>query len=311
MQETLFERAAFAALQPRALWDKSGRWSEMGAEMFRIQDRKSAELALSPTAEEAFVAAAAEHARLPVRLYQISTKWRDEARPRAGVLRAREFVMKDGYSLHQTPECMERTYEQVCGAYERILRRLTGGTSAWVKARGAAGAMGGSVSHEWHMVIEEGEDTVSKCPVCGTLHNSELPSCCASAPGSPPPSPGFLACEVGHTFQLGQRYTPTQWMGCYGLGVTRLLAALVHVHKTWPHELSPYAAVVVPPPRSTPESEAAVKRVVDSVTLLPHQSVLLFDEGPRVNLNQRIERASLLRAPAIISVRPDGTVLHV
>ena len=95
MESVLFERCAFAALQPRAIWEDSGRWDALGGEMFRVRDRRGAELALAPTAEEAFVAAAAEHAgRLPVRLYQLGPKWRDETRPRAGPLRAREFVMK-------------------------------------------------------------------------------------------------------------------------------------------------------------------------------------------------------------------------
>jgi prolyl-tRNA synthetase len=95
MEAVGFERCSFAALQPRALWESSSRWEAMGAEMFRLTDRRGAELALSPTAEEAFVAAASEHGgRLPVRLFQLGPKWRDEARPRAGVLRAREFVMK-------------------------------------------------------------------------------------------------------------------------------------------------------------------------------------------------------------------------
>jgi prolyl-tRNA synthetase len=178
MERAAFEKCSLASLQPRSLWEASNRWDALGQEMFRLQDRKSGDYVLAPTAEEAFVNAVGEHPRLPVKLYQLGLKWRDEARPRAGALRAREFVMKDGYSMHSDDKCLANTYEQVCASYERVLTRLTGGTERWCKARGDTGAMGGSVSHEWHMFSEEGEDEVRSCPKCRQLHNAELQPCC-------------------------------------------------------------------------------------------------------------------------------------
>jgi prolyl-tRNA synthetase len=116
---------------------------------------------------------------------------------------------------------------------------------------------------------------------------------------------------VGHTFQLGHRYTPGLWMGCYGLGVSRLLAALTLLHPRWPDLLSPYAAVLVPPPRPGPLAEETLAKAVASVPLLPHQSFLLWDEGPRVSVAQRLERAALLRPPRVLLLRSDGTVADV
>jgi prolyl-tRNA synthetase len=200
----------------------------------------------------------------------------------------------------------------MCGAYERVLTRLTGGSSGWAKARGAAGAMGGALSHEWHLLVDEGEDALGRCPVCGTLHNAELPPCCGASSAAAAAAGGTVAgCEVGHTFQLGHRYTPALWMGCYGLGVSRLLASLALLHPRWPDLLAPYAAVLVPAPRVGPNADETLAKAVAAVPLLPHQSLLLWDDGPRVSVAQRLERAALLRAPRVLLLRSDGSVADV
>ena len=99
-------------------------------------------------------------------------------------------------------------------------------------------------------------------------------------------------------------------MGCYGLGVSRLVAVIATLGRSWPMEIFPFGAVVIPPARSTPESEESVKKLVAETVLLPHQNVLVFDEHPRVGTNQRIQRASLLRPPLMLVVRSDGSVFE-
>jgi prolyl-tRNA synthetase len=126
MSQIDFEKCSLPLLQPQALWSKSGRLETMGRELMQMTDRHKKKYVLSPTCEELIAQQVGQPSHLPVKLYQIGTKWRDEPRPRAGALRGREFLMKDGYSFHASPECLTSTYAAVCEAYQRILSRLCG-----------------------------------------------------------------------------------------------------------------------------------------------------------------------------------------
>jgi prolyl-tRNA synthetase len=185
------QEVLFPALLPREFYEVSGRWTEYGDNVFRLTDRKGAEYMLGPTHEELFTTLVkgelASYRDYPVTLYQIQTKYRDEARPRAGLLRAREFVMKDSYSFDLDDAGLQRSYDQHRVAYQRIFERL-GLDYRIVFA--VSGAMGGSASEEFLAPAEFGEDTFVQCTSCDYAANTEaveiaLPAAVAGAePGS-------------------------------------------------------------------------------------------------------------------------------
>lgn len=172
----------FPALLPREPYEQTGRWSEYGANLFRLQDRREVDLLLGPTHEEMFTQAVKDlyssYKDLPVSLYQIQTKYRDEARPRAGILRGREFIMKDSYSFDVDDAGLQASYEAHRGAYIRIFDRLG---FEYVVVAADSGAMGGSASEEFLAVAETGEDTFVRSPG-GYAANVEAVSTVAPSP---------------------------------------------------------------------------------------------------------------------------------
>ncbi|MEV5551746.1 proline--tRNA ligase [Streptomyces sp. NPDC052309] len=162
------------ALLPREPYEATGRWNEYGGELFRLQDRKGGDYLLGPTHEEIFTLLVKDQASsykdLPVILYQIQSKYRDEARPRAGILRGREFLMKDSYSFDTADEGLAESYALHREAYQRIFERL--GLDYRIVAA-TAGAMGGSKSEEFLAPAEAGEDTFADCPNCDYAANTE------------------------------------------------------------------------------------------------------------------------------------------
>ncbi|MFF9475191.1 proline--tRNA ligase [Streptomyces roseolus] len=168
------QEVSLPALLPREPYEATGRWNEYGAELFRLQDRKGGDYLLGPTHEEIFTLLVKDQCSsykdLPVILYQIQTKFRDEARPRAGILRGREFLMKDSYSFDTEDEGLARSYGLHRQAYQRIFERL--GLDYRICAA-TAGAMGGSKSEEFLAPAEAGEDTFADCPNCDFAANTE------------------------------------------------------------------------------------------------------------------------------------------
>ena len=169
-------------VQPADLWQESGRWQEYGKELLRFQDRHNRDFCLGPTHEEVITDLARKnihsYKQLPVNLYQIQTKYRDEARPRFGLMRGREFIMKDGYSFDATDQGAEETYEKMKYAYHRIFTRC-GLNFRAVEAD--SGAIGGSFSHEFMVLAETGEDTVVICKSCSYAANMEKAVCMPSS----------------------------------------------------------------------------------------------------------------------------------
>lgn len=150
------------AVQPRELWEETGRWEKFGGQLLKIKDRKDAEYCFGPTHEEVITdfARAELHSykQLPLNFYQIQTKFRDEIRPRFGVMRAREFLMKDAYSFHLSAECLEREYWNMYETYGRIFTRLG---LKFRAVQADAGAIGGNVTHEFHVLADSGEDAIA------------------------------------------------------------------------------------------------------------------------------------------------------
>jgi prolyl-tRNA synthetase len=190
-------------VQPSELWQESGRWKEYGPELLRFKDRHERDFVIQPTSEEVITDLARSelksYRRLPVHFYQIQTKFRDERRPRFGVMRGREFVMKDGYSFHASYDDLQREYRVMHDTYTRIFSRLG------LKFRAVAadtGSIGGTGSHEFHVLADSGEDAIAFCPQSDYAANVELAEALAPGTRGAPkeemkkvPTPGKKTCE--------------------------------------------------------------------------------------------------------------------
>jgi prolyl-tRNA synthetase len=177
------------AVQPAELWQESGRWAVFGPQMLKIRDRHERDFCFGPTHEEVITDIARREIRsyrqLPLNFYQIQTKFRDEIRPRFGVMRAREFVMKDAYSFHVDHASLEDTYQVMYDTYRRIFTRLG------LRFRSVAadtGAIGGTGSHEFHVLADSGEDAIAFCPDSDYAANVELAEAVAPAGQRPAPA---------------------------------------------------------------------------------------------------------------------------
>ncbi len=169
------------AVQPAELWQESGRWEQYGPELLRLKDRHQRDFCFGPTHEEVITdlirREIKSYRQLPANFYQIQTKFRDEIRPRFGVMRAREFLMKDAYSFHLDEASLQQTYDAMHAAYTRIFKRIG---LAFRPVAAATGQIGGSRSHEFHVLADSGEDAIAICSQCDYAANVEL------APALPP-----------------------------------------------------------------------------------------------------------------------------
>jgi prolyl-tRNA synthetase len=207
---------AMPVVQPGELWQESGRWQAYGPELLRFRDRHEREFVIQPTSEEVVTELARaelkSYRRLPVHFYQIQTKFRDERRPRFGIMRAREFIMKDGYSFHADHADLEREYRNMHETYTRIFTRLG------LRFRAVAadtGAIGGTGSHEFHVLADSGEDAIAFSPDSDYAANVELAEAITAEKRKAPTqamqkvsTPGKTTCEqVAQLLKLGLQQT--------------------------------------------------------------------------------------------------------
>ena len=175
------QEVSMPVVQPAELWEESGRWEQYGPELLRIEDRHQRPFCLGPTNEEVITSLVRDEVKsykqLPLNLYQIQTKVRDEIRPRFGIMRSREFLMKDAYSFHSNTESLDQTYDIMHDAYSRIFTRLG---LEYRPVEADSGAIGGNASHEFHVLADAGEDGLVICPECDYAANVE------QAPALPP-----------------------------------------------------------------------------------------------------------------------------
>jgi prolyl-tRNA synthetase len=257
-----------SVLQSKDLWVESGRWDVYGKELMRIKDRHDREFCLGPTHEEVITAVVRDQVKsyknLPLALYQIQTKYRDEFRPRFGLMRGREFIMKDLYTFHTTADDLDLWYGKVRQAYINILDRL----DLHYRVVGADnGQIGGKSSEEFMVLCEIGEDLIAYSDQSDFANNVEL---CHLNEGDPSPDgKGTIkiakGIEVGHIFKLGTKYSDPMKlnfvdvdgtkkpviMGCYGMGISRLLMAVLEQHNNnlvvdWPEEITPFKIHIIP-----------------------------------------------------------------
>ena len=172
-----------SAIQPSELWEESGRWYAYGPELWRVKDRHGREFCLGPTHEEIFTDIVRtdinSYRQLPVNLYQIQTKYRDEARPRFGLMRSREFIMKDAYSFDRDQEGLDKSYNEMYEAYEKIFTRCG---LKFRPVEADTGAIGGSNSHEFTAISEVGESEIAYCEACSMAATVERAECVDAAP---------------------------------------------------------------------------------------------------------------------------------
>ena len=261
-------------VQPKELWEETQRWEKMGPELLRIQDRHKRDFCLGPTHEEVITDLIRNNMKsykeLPLNLYQIQTKFRDEVRPRYGVMRGREFLMKDSYSFNLNEKSLNESYLEMKETYKKILDRLG---LKFKNVKADSGAIGGDASEEFHVLAENGEDTIAVSDSSDFAINTELlleeGEDLDSLQGKPSPDgKGVIqirkGIEVGHIFQLGKVYTDAMkanvldnegkakslFMGCYGIGVSRLVAAAIEQNNDekgiiWPEAMTPFEVNIV------------------------------------------------------------------
>ncbi|NDF68834.1 MAG: proline--tRNA ligase [Actinobacteria bacterium] len=292
----------FPALLPREPYDASGRWTDYGPNLFRLQDRRGVDYLLGPTHEEMFTLLVKDlyssYKDLPVWLYQIQTKYRDEARPRAGLLRGREFVMKDSYSFDLDDDGLQRSYDAHRAAYKRVFERL-GLDVVIVKAM--SGAMGGSASEEFLAPCPSGEEVRDgdPCPNCGSAMRIDR------------------GIEMGHVFQLGRKYAEVLGlsvldekgkqrvvtMGSYGIGVSRAVAAIAEashdaIGLRWPRSVAPMHVHVVIAGKPGDETAPAAEKLAAELSAAGLD--VLLDDREGVSPGVRFKDAELLGMPMIV-----------
>ncbi|CAA21147.1 mitochondrial proline-tRNA ligase [Schizosaccharomyces pombe] len=314
---------SLAHLSSKEIWEKSGRWQKTGSELFRLHDRNDREMCLAPTHEEDVTRTMAtiidSQKQLPIRVYQIGRKFRDELRPRGGLLRGREFMMKDLYTFDIDKASAMKTYEDVLQAYHTFFKEVG---LPFVMVKAATGNIGGNLSHEFHYRHPVGEDVIYTCPSCHYSTNSEMldlskTSSDISCPNCNDQLTSTTAIEVGHAFYLGKIYSSkfnatvevknkqeVLHMGCYGIGVSRLIAAVAHVTKdakglVWPSSIAPWKVLVVPTSDNHIQSAETVYDATANV--VGFDNVLLEDRQNRA-FGYKMRDAELIGYPFVIVV---------
>ena len=321
MQRAYAQEVELSFVTPIEFWEESGRADKFGKELLRFKDRKENTFVLGPTHEEMMVNIVrnkvTSYKQLPLNLYQIKTKFRDEARPRFGVMRGREFLMKDGYSFHSSDEDLDREFDTMEASYKTILTRL-GLDFRVVEAD--SGAIGGSGSKELMVIADSGEDTIAICDSCEYGANIEVfmdldaqddeaeavvytdikelkgDDNCPHCSGKLSLTKGI---EVGHIFKLGTTYSKPlgctyldengksqdMIMGTYGMGVSRLMAAVIEQHNDergciWTPATAPYMVNIL------------VSNIKDEAQMAYAEKLYsdLSDKGVEVIIDDRKER---------------------
>jgi len=309
----------------RKLWEQSGRWQNMGPELVRFQDRHEKDMLLCPTHEETITSLVStyqlSYKDLPLRLYQVGTKFRGEMKPRFGLIRSNEFIMKDLYTFDSSSQAAQQTYNEVSDAYGRIFDRIG---VPYQRVEGDTGVIGGSSSHEFHYPADIGQDSLLWCKSCNSGTNLELTDSnsqtCQICGKDMIQTKGI---EVGHTFLLGQKYSKVfkakclgvkgkpevMEMGCYGIGVTRVLAATIEVLSTetemrLPSMLSPFSICILPPKSGSKEftaGSAIVSEIYDKLNKSFPQDIII-DDRESMTIGKKMYESNRTGYPIIIVI---------
>jgi prolyl-tRNA synthetase len=304
-------------LQNKNLWLETGRWEKIDPPLFKFKDRHQKEIALGPTHEEEITDIVRRRVNsykdLPFSLFQIQVKFRNEMRASGGLLRNREFIMKDLYSFHTCEEDLMKFYEKAKDAYFKIFNRC--GLKAFC-VEADPGTIGGKISHEFMVLAESGEDRVLFCQKCNSAERfgSGQKKCknCGSILKEK------RAIEVGHIFNLGTKYSQAMnayffdkagkrkplVMGCYGIGLPRLMATIVEVNHDqkgicWPKEVAPFNVHLIPV-----EKKLRVKKVAEKLyqDLKKRHIEVLYDDRDDVSVGEKFADSDLIGIPLRVVV---------
>ena len=308
------------ALQPRELWEETQRWEEMDV-LYRFQDQQKKWLALGPTHEEVLTDIIRKNINsykdLPLYLFQIQTKFRDELRAKAGLLRGREFLMKDLYSFHESEEDRKNYYQKAIKAYKKIFKRC--GLDVLV-AEASGGAFSKEFSHEFQVQTPSGEDLVVFCPNGDFSKNKEITDLREGAK-----CPNCLAhlidvktIEVGNIFTLGTKFSEAMGanfldkngqkkpivMGCYGIGISRIMGAVAEVNHDergiiWPEEIAPFKTHLISITAKDKKTDQKVKNTTKKTykELLDLDIEVLYDDRTEISAGAKFADSDLLGIP--------------
>lgn len=304
-------------LQPKEIWEETGRWESAIDIFYKLKDSRGKDLALAPTHEEQVIDIARgmikSYKDLPLSVYQIQTKFRNEPRAKSGLLRGREFIMKDLYSFHADENDLDKYYDEVLEAYHRVFKRL--GLQA--KLVEASGGIFSKYSHEFQVLTPVGEDTVFYCSKCDFAQNKEIAEVkegdkCPKCGGEIKSDRGI---EVGNIFKIKTKYSKPMRatfldkggkqkpyvMGCYGIGITRSMATMVEVFyeaaknkMIWPEEVAPYKVHLISLNQNEEGEKLYQKLVKDGVEVL-------YDDRD-VSAGEKFAEADLIGCPTRIIV---------
>ena len=302
-------------LQPKENWLKTGRWNNLDI-LFKINGSGDKEYAMGPTHEEIVSPLAKKNVisyrDLPIAVFQIQTKFRDELRAK-GILRTREFLMKDMYSFHTTQEDQDKYYEKMTKVYFNVFKELGIGKETYLTL--ASGGTFSKYSHEFQMVTEAGEDLIYICNKCKTAINKEIK---AETPVCPTCSSDSFeekkAVEVGNIFKLGTKYSlpfdlkykdkdgteKTVIMGCYGIGLSRAMGAVVEAHNDergiiWPMSIAPFLAHII----ELKSEKKSVKNTAGKIYQdLQKQGIqVLYDDRDDKSAGEKFAEADMMGIP--------------
>jgi len=311
MNEIGGQEVSLTTLQPKELWDESGRWEKLKGAMYQLKDSSGKDLGLGFTHEEPMVSLVRSRVNsykdLPIYLYQIQSKFRDEPRPRSGLIRGREFLMKDLYSFNRSKEELDSFYEKAAEAYKKVFGRV-GLQTIYTEAAG--GVFTKENTHEFQVLSEAGEDTIFVCEKCDYSVNKEIATVkaddkCPKCGGKVKEERGI---EVGNIFRFGTTYAESMnmnftdekgkkqpvYLGSYGIGITRTLAAIVEVHHDekgiiWPASVAP-AEIHLISLGDKEEAEKLYKKLVQM------RKEVLFDDRD-VSAGVKLTDADLIGIP--------------
>jgi prolyl-tRNA synthetase len=306
------------ALHPKEIWEESGRWGAADY-LYKLKDRQKKEYALGATHEEVVSDIARKYILsyrdLPLYLYQIQTKFRDELRPKSGLLRTKEFSMKDLYSFHADEKDFKKYYEKVKYAYLKIFKRC--GFERVIVCEAGGGIFTKECTHEFQIPTEAGEDTIIFCEKCDFAKNKEIAE---KKAGDKCPKCGTAlkeakTIEVGNIFPLGTRFSEPMAinfidkngdkrpviMGCYGIGPSRVMGAVVEVHHDengiiWPEEIAPFKAHLI---CFGGKGNKKIKNTAEEIyqDLQKGGIEVLYDERQDVTIGEQFADADLIGIP--------------
>lgn len=309
------------ALHPQELWERSGRWDKLAGDMYQFADPAKRDVGLGMTHEEVIVDLLAgqplSYQDLPLALYQFQTKFRHEPRAKSGLLRTREFIMKDLYSVHATEASFQDYYAKVKQAYKKIFEAVAVPT---VVALASGGIFSDDFSHEFQALCQVGEDTVYLCPQGDYAVNKEvIAKTGKQCPNHQVDLKAERAVEVGNIFKLGTKFSTDMnvlftdadgkekpfWFASYGIGLGRLMGVIVELHHdpngiVWPKNVAPFAVHLLALNKSAAELSAAEK-VYNDLTQAGLE--VLFDDRA-VTPGVKFADADLLGIPWRLVVSP-------